>query len=531
MHFLSSLLALVLSVYGGSSVGASISESMYNTSLAPYHVAQEAPPGGFGGGFSPPPGGGDFGGGGNFGGGGMMGGQPSGGFEGGGSFGGGQPMGGGQQQFNNNFGKPGEFGDGQGFGGQQGGMMGGPMMGPRKPGEFDGQQGQFGQGQFGGDKFGGMGGMNGRQGKFGQGQQFGGGENGQKGFGMMGGQQGKQFGQGQQFGEEQGFSNEGEDSKRDAENEKRQAEQDKRCVQDVQRGLKDFEKFAIKDIERRINQAKRKKVTIPASMTEALEKMKALLTEVKGATACDDAQEAMQELFTVQQDNQEEFQKLDFLMQVPQILQQISREFKKTDSAWKSAVKKANASKTDLSDLVAKGQAIHDELNALFEKMKSAVAAGDFDAIQAAMDEGDGAMDKQQDLFGVINTIEALRNTGRYLQQFNKRLSDMNRMMQKLKRQKQDVTELAACIQQARGVVEGTKVLLAQKPVDPDELAASFESAEDAFGQCQDVIDGLNGAGDQGIFDNFFSTDLRKGFEAHRQQPAPTEATPQEATF
>lgn len=281
-----------------------------------------------------------------------------------------------------------------------------------------------------------------------------------------------------------------------------QAANDARCIKDSQRNVADFERHPFRDADRKIKQLEKQGIAAPADLKAAVEKVRDLLAQIKQATVCEDAQGLMQEVFSTFQEAQDKFMMLDMLSQMPRMIKQIERELKNTDRQWARAVKQARASTTDLSDQIAKGDAINAELRGLFDEFKSAVTAGDFEKLQTMEDRGQDAEAKRDDLFEIINTVQALANIPREIKGLDRRVADLRRQARDADRHKADASELRACLDGYGPVIANLKAVAAQKPVDKDTLADAIQNAEEEMGTCQDLADDLSGR--RGVLEELF---------------------------
>ena len=507
MSLIGTMLAFITGLFGVAYAGATIM-------IAQEGGVQSAPVGGMesfgnpgGGMMGGPGGGGNFGGDqGGFGNQGGQGGQQFGGQQGGqfgGDFKGGEGDRGGQfggQQGNQGGQREGGQGGQQGFGNQQGSqrMMGGQQKFGGQ--QQDGQQGGFGnqQGDQGGQREGQFGG------EFGQGQEGGQWQGGQGGEGQQDQWQGGQGGEG----------NDEERTKQDEERQKKQEEEgNKRCLKDMQRGMKGTER-PIKDLEKKMAQIKRNKGIVPVAVEETVANLKAGLAKIKAATTCDEAQEIQGELSESMENMQDLFMQLEFAAQAPKIVKQIKQGFTMMTKMWNRALASAKKSKVDLSEQVAKGQAIVDELKAMFDQMIAAVNSGDFEIMQNMMEAGDAAEEKRGELEEVVQIIESVKNTGKMISGLNQHLNGLKRAIPQLKRQKKDVTEINACLAAGKTAIDAVKSAAGSKPIDLDALIETFESANDILDQCDGLIGAATGQEEEGLFDDFFSDKVQKQIQS-----------------
>lgn len=271
-------------------------------------------------------------------------------------------------------------------------------------------------------------------------------------------------------------------------NEFDRAASDAQCVRDNLRGLKDFERSAIKDAERRIRQVQRQKVQVPDEITAALLRMKQLLAQAKAATNCQDMNDLQQELGSLQNEMQAKFEELEFLAQVPRMIKEITRELKRTESDWNRVIRLAKRSKADLSGLVVQGDEIIAFLKAKFAELKAAVASGDVEQIKTLADEGGKeAQEKKEDLEGIERIIEALGHAPRHLKDLSRRLTEFRRSIRQIARDGGDASALQSCVENFTSLLDEAKSTVAKRPIDPDELVEVFSRLEETGQECDDA--------------------------------------------
>lgn len=287
------------------------------------------------------------------------------------------------------------------------------------------------------------------------------------------------------------FSNDINNVMRDAED----AMNAVRCLKDAQRELKDFERNNIREVERKIQQAAKKKVAVPENIAADLARVKSLLAEAKNATGCNDINDAKSEMYNANNDIQDAMRQMDFLMQMPQMLKQITQELKNIERQWKTAVTKAKRSKADLSDLIARGQGLLDSMKAIFGEIKTAAASGDLERIRDVMEDGDQeAREHENEIFEIIRTVDALSNAPRYIKELNRRMKDMGRQAKDMERfQKADTGSFTACLDNVKPLINAAKEEAGRRPADPEEMMDAFSAVEEAFSDCDEIRHSLEG--------------------------------------
>jgi len=287
-----------------------------------------------------------------------------------------------------------------------------------------------------------------------------------------------------------------------------------RCIKDAQRELKEFEGYSIKDVERKIAQAKKQKVVIPEAITAGLAQVKALFAEAKKATGCQDIQDAKSEMHSANNDLQDHTMQLDFLIQMPQMIKQITREMKNIERQWKTAASKAKKSKADLSELVARGQRLFDAMQTIFNELKTAMASSNFDVMREVMERGDSeAREHETEIFEIIRTIDALSNAPRYLKDLDRRVKDMRRQAKDMARfEKRDTSTLAACLDNAQPLIAAAKAEVNRRPADPDATAEAFSAVEEGLSDCDEVRSDLEGNREE-FFGEFIQDQMFNGMK------------------
>lgn len=268
-----------------------------------------------------------------------------------------------------------------------------------------------------------------------------------------------------------------------------------RCLKDAQRELKDFEGFTIKETQNRFKKAAQKKIAVPPALVEGFSRVKELFAEARKATNCNDINDAKNEMYNLNNDLQEEVMKLDFLMQMPQMLKQITQELKNIERQWKTAVNKAKRSKADLSDLIGRGQGLLDSMKAIFGDIKTAAASGDLERIRDVMEGGDQeAREHENEIFEIIRTVEALSNAPRYIKELDRRMKDMGRQAKDMQRfQQADTGSFTACLDNVKPLISVAKEEAGRRPADPEEMMDAFSAVEEAFSDCDEIRRSLEG--------------------------------------
>lgn len=299
---------------------------------------------------------------------------------------------------------------------------------------------------------------------------------------------------------------------------------DVQCAKQAQQEWKDFERYNIKDVETKLRKAAQKKVTVPPVLVDGLPRLKELLAAARsGGATCTEIQDARSELHSLNNDLQEASMQLDFLMQVPQIIKQAAQEIKNTERQWKTALNKAKRSKADLSDLIARGNSLINELKGIFEEFKAVITSGDMDRMRDIKERGESmGQESQNELFEIIRTIDALSNAPRYIKELDRRMKDVRRQAKDMERfQKADTSAFTACLDNVGPFITNAKEEVGRRPADPEALMDAFSAVEEAFSDCDELRRELEGTREEFLGEFIPDAMLKQSTKVPMQTPMP----------
>lgn len=297
-----------------------------------------------------------------------------------------------------------------------------------------------------------------------------------------------------------------------------QFEMQQRGLTEMRRGLKQMEQ-GLKFFEGQVKRLERQKITVPAEVTEKLEKIKTIVAAVKNAKSFDDVAElGMEELPELFSSLHESQQVMEFAARWPQTMKQVDRELsrvKKELARTKSLVAKLAKKGIDMSGVLATFEESVAKLQAVRDEAAAKAAAGE---IQEAFDL------LQEDFFGQMEDvwesqriIQQIANLGRFEADFKRGMADAKRMIARLKRQKLDTSVLEELMAQAQAKAAEVIALIKSGEVDEESMSPLMQELEDSKQTFESAVDELTGENqilpwEQGP-SQFKAPTLPKGFE------------------
>ncbi|MDO8499382.1 MAG: hypothetical protein Q7S66_01840 [bacterium] len=287
------------------------------------------------------------------------------------------------------------------------------------------------------------------------------------------------------------------DESRQAEDDTRQKMDSERRMKDMKRGVTGMEKM-VKAFEKQLNKLAKQKITMPATVTENLTKIKEAIAGIKNASDPEQAEDLMQELPDLMNNLNETRQELEMLARWPQTLKQVDRQL----NQLKKTLKK---SKTTVDKLATKGI----DLSSVYDKFSEDVAKLETarNAAVAAVQAGnatDGFEVLENDFFTELEdvgqnqqTIMMMTNLSRLPSELKRAVKQTEREIAKLKKQKEDTVELESMLAELKSKQAEITGLLAQKPVDPEAIKDVLLELQEIRAQFEDRIDADHGENEQ----------------------------------
>lgn len=250
-------------------------------------------------------------------------------------------------------------------------------------------------------------------------------------------------------------------------------------IDGMKRGMRGMEQ-GLKMFKSQVARLAKSKVTVPADVAENIAKLEAIIAQVKNAKTTEEIEaidfESMQDLM---QNMDESRQKLEHLSRWPQTLKdinrqltQMQREVKRAKSIADRLVKKGLDVQdlyTAFADAVGKLQSVRD---AAVEKMSAGNGEEAFDLIESEF------FGQMEDVWQHLRVLMMMSNMGQFTSEFKREMAQAQQMINRLKRQKKDVSELESILQLAKAKGQEIQDMIKTKDFDEETIKSAFDEME-----------------------------------------------------
>ncbi|MBI5220264.1 MAG: hypothetical protein HY978_00300 [Candidatus Liptonbacteria bacterium] len=278
-----------------------------------------------------------------------------------------------------------------------------------------------------------------------------------------------------------------EESRREVFEAAERLQQTKTGVRQMERGIKTFESQIVK--------LQKQKIQIPADLADNLSKAKGIIEAVKKATTWSEVEAAgIEDMSDIMGELQDSRQQLDMLTRWPQTLKEINRQVKDLERALKQAKTTAaklqkngidaSVSMSALESAVAKLKSVRDSAT---EKAKSGDIQGAFELLEADF------FGQTDDVWEHQRTIQTLANLGGFQAEFKQGLTKLNNEIKRLKRLKEDTTELESVVTKIKTQGDEVTALLKVKPLDQDRVMEDMQVLWDLKQEADKIMMELTG--------------------------------------
>ncbi len=249
----------------------------------------------------------------------------------------------------------------------------------------------------------------------------------------------------------------------------------------MKRGMKGMEQ-GLKMFKAQIARLAKQKITVPAEITDNIAKLEAIITTIKNAKTAEEMDaidfESMQDLMQNMDQNR---QQLEILARWPQTLKdidrqltQLQRELKRAKSIADRLAKKG----IDVQDLYNSFADAVNKLKSVRDDAVAKMAAGNSEEAFSALE--DDFFGQMEDVWQHSRVLNMMANMGQFTAEFKREMAQAQQMINRLKRQKKDTSELEAIFQQAKE--KGQEIIDMIKSKDFDE-----ETIKDAFDEMENI--------------------------------------------
>lgn len=273
-------------------------------------------------------------------------------------------------------------------------------------------------------------------------------------------------------------------SMRDLEEERQNLERTGNVLREMKRiesGVKMFEK--------QIAKLAKQKVTVPADIATNLEKVKAIIADIKSGKM-----EKAEDIFDAMQELDQNRGQLEMLARWPQTLKEMDNQLKNLNREMKRAktiVARLSKKDMDLSEVYAEFVAAFDKIKETRDAAVAKMQAGESeDAFETVQNDFFGQM---EDTWQGHKIIMTMSNFGQFSADFTRGIAQAQRQINALARKKIDTAELKNLLEQAKAKGAEVKEMFKAKPIDPDSIMAVLEELEDLRQEFEQTMAELTG--------------------------------------
>jgi len=241
------------------------------------------------------------------------------------------------------------------------------------------------------------------------------------------------------------------------------------------------------------------KIVVPADVTENIAKLEAIIAQVKTAKTTEEIDaidfESMQSLM---QDMDESRQKLEQLARWPQTLKDVNRQLTQLQRELKRA-------KSIADRLVKKGMDVQDLYNSFADAINKLKSVRDSAVEKMSAGDGEGAFDlieneffgQMEDVWQHFRVLNMMANMGQFTAEFKREMAQAQLMINRLKRQKKDTSELEAILQQVKEKGQEIQNMIKTKDFDEETIKDAFEEMENVGQEFEAKVSELTGQEEQ----------------------------------
>lgn len=261
----------------------------------------------------------------------------------------------------------------------------------------------------------------------------------------------------------------------------------KKMLASMDRGVQSFEKQLVK--------LEKQGLTIPADVTDDVEKLKAGLKAIKDAKTPEELDATNpDELGDLMEKVNESRPRLEMLAKWPRILRQADQQILRNQ-------KELTKTKALVDRLSAKGIDLSADYNSFAEDVAAIKTARD-DANQLMIDgKSEDAFNKmEEDFFNKLDNvgehqrvIQMMSNLNRFTVEFKRGMATAQKTIKRLAKAKLDTSELQGIYDQAFAKGNEIVAMIKTKPIDEEAILPAMDEMENLKQEFQDKADELGG--------------------------------------
>ncbi len=269
-------------------------------------------------------------------------------------------------------------------------------------------------------------------------------------------------------------------------------------MEGMKRGMRGMEQ-GLKMFKSQVARLAKSKVAVPADVLENIAKLEAIIAQVKTAKTSEEIDaidfESLQDLM---QSMDESRQKLEQLTRWPQTLKDLNRQLTQLQRELKRA-------KSIADRLGKKGMDVQDIYSAFADAINKLKSVRDSAVEKMAGGDGEGAFDlieneffgQMEDVWQHFRVLNMMANMGQFTSEFKREMAQAQLMINRLKRQKRDTSELEAILQQAKEKGQEVLNLIKSKDLDEETIKDAFEEMENIGQEFDSKMQELTGQQEQ----------------------------------
>ncbi len=269
-------------------------------------------------------------------------------------------------------------------------------------------------------------------------------------------------------------------------------------LEGIKRGMKGAEQ-GLRNFEKQVERLKKQGVPIPAEMAEDLTKAKTIIVAVKNAKSWEDAEAAgiedLKELFDEKLSGYGE--SLEQLARWPQTVKQVDAELKRLTTALGRAKKIVDRLGKKGSDFTSEYQAFETAIKELRSVRDDAASKAKDDIEEAFNVLEEQFFGQVEEVWQHMRTIETVEQLAKFVKNFEREfkqgIQDARRRISKLKRMKNNVTELEDLLKQAQEKGAEIRELFKKKPIDEEAFSEAYQELEGVKQQFDEQAQELEG--------------------------------------
>lgn len=273
---------------------------------------------------------------------------------------------------------------------------------------------------------------------------------------------------------------------RDATDSERDEAMQKKALAQMKKGVGAFEK-RLTALNNRTAALEKQGLVVPAGLKDALRRGIELIKIIKTTQSFDEAQDAAEALRDVSDIINDYLPALEQLGRLPRILNLAQNEINRNAAAVKRLRATAKRLKVDMETAIA-------ELETVLQGMRDALASakkGEFGDLEPFDFIETNIIDKTGELVDKIATLQSLANLKAAVNAMAARFTRYEARIKLLERQKKDMTEARAVLDEAKEELANLKELAAGKLTD--ENFAAIKDALNALENLSGELDNLLG--------------------------------------